>query len=205
MVYIADICYATLTSVGVGVFLSVLERIVATTDVWKEFESNEITHSVAHHLFAIDDLVERSGYARVTDVARALKISRGSASLTLKALKGRDLVVEDENKFLKLSERGQRTVDEIRAKRSIVQKFLREVLGVDSQRAEIDACKVEHLFSLETGERLLHFVSFILSDEAVAANFMRAFKNEKAICHDFSLCPVCEDECLLHIDEPSPN
>ncbi len=178
---------------------------MATTDVWKEFESNEITHSVAHHLFAIDDLVARNGYARVTDVARALRISRGSASLTLKALKVRNLVVEDENKFLKLSETGQRIIDEIRAKRSIVLKFLQDVLDVDPLQAEIDACKVEHLFSLETGERLLHFVSFALSDSPVASEFLEAFRDEKEICHDFTLCPVCETVCLLHIAEPSLN
>ena len=178
---------------------------MATTDVWKEFESNEITHSVAHHLFAIDDLVSHHGYARVTDVARALKISRGSASLTLKALRVRNLVDEDENKFLRLSNEGQRSIDEIRAKRSIVLKFLEEVLDVSPRQAEIDACKVEHLFSLETAERLLHFVSFALSDAAVTSEFLEAFHGDKEICHDLTSCPVCEDTCLLHIAEPSPN
>lgn len=178
---------------------------MATTDVWKEFESNEISHSVAHHLFAIDDLLTRSGYARVTDVARALKISRGSASLTLKALKGRDLVVEDENKFLKLSDTGQRIIDEIRAKRQIVHQFLRDVLEMDSRQAEIDACKVEHLFSLDAAERLLHFLSFALSDDPVAKAFLESYRNETDICHDLTRCPVCEDACLLHIDDAGPS
>ena len=59
------------------------------SDVWKEYESNEISHSVAHHLTAIHELMGDLGYARVSDVARALEITRGSASLTLKALKAR--------------------------------------------------------------------------------------------------------------------
>ena len=67
-------------------------------EIWKEFETNEISHSVAHHLTAIGELTAVHGYARVSDGARHLKITRGSASLTLKSLKRKDFVREDENK-----------------------------------------------------------------------------------------------------------
>jgi Mn-dependent DtxR family transcriptional regulator len=46
---------------------------------WREFERNDITHSAAHYLMAIDALREEYGYARVTDVADMLKVSRGAA------------------------------------------------------------------------------------------------------------------------------
>ncbi len=145
------------------------------SDVWKEYESNEISHSVAHHLAAIHELMGDQGYARVSDVARALEITRGSASLTLKALKARGLVLEDRNKFLKLSEEGRGIVDLILAKRTIVRKFLNEVLKLDEHQAEVDACKVEHLLSAQTGEQLFHFVRFLLSDDPIARQFLAAF------------------------------
>ncbi len=172
---------------------------MTSSDVWKAFEDNEITHSVAHHLAAISELAEQHGYARVSDVARYLDITRGSASLTLKALKQKQYVLEDQNKFLRLSEEGQRIVDMVLAKRAIVRKFLKDVLHVGERQAEIDACKVEHLLSLETGEKLLHFVSFLLSDTLMAHQFLEAFWNEKELCHDLEQCPICEDECLLHM------
>ena len=99
-------------------------------EIWKEFEHNEISHSVAHHLTAIGELMSENGYARVSDVARHLDITRGSASLTLKALKQKDLVREDGNKFLKLSEEGQQIVDIIQAKRRVFRTFLEDVLKV---------------------------------------------------------------------------
>ena len=145
------------------------------SDVWKEYESNEISHSVAHHLTAIHELMGDQGYARVSDVARALEITRGSASLTLKALKARGLVVEDHNKFLKLSDDGRRIVDSILAKRAVVRKFLNEVLKLDEHQAEVDACKVEHLLSAQTGEQLLYFVHFLLSDAPAAQQFLAEF------------------------------
>ena len=170
-----------------------------SSNVWKAFEANEITHSVAHHLAAISELAEQQGYARVSDVARHLDITRGSASLTLKALKQKHFVLEDQNKFLRLSEEGQRIVDMVLAKRAIVRKFLRDVLQVEAQQAEVDACKVEHLLSEETSEKLLHFVRFLLEDHTVARQFLLAFWGEKALCHDLEDCPICEEECLMNL------
>ena len=128
-----------------------------TEDVWKAFAENEITHSGAHHLLAIHDLVSDRGYARVTDVARFLDITTGSASTNLKSLKSRGLVEEDDNKFLKLTSKGQKLAQAILTKRKILREFFTSVLGVASDQAEIDACKTEHLLSMETTSKMAKF------------------------------------------------
>ena len=56
-------------------------------EIWKEFEHNEITHSGAHYLMTIHALIEDHGYARVSDVARNMHITPGSASIMIKSLK----------------------------------------------------------------------------------------------------------------------
>ena len=173
-----------------------------TTEVWREFEQNVISHSAAHHLMAIDGLLRTHGYARVTDVARALGITRGSASITLKALKDRGLVEEDLNKFLQLSQLGTSLAQQIQSRRIILIKFMRDVLHVSSEQAEIDACKIEHLISGETGEQLLIFLKFLFSNDEKAKAYLDAFHNYKTACHDITQCPVCEDECLLSDSDP---
>ena len=75
---------------------------------WREFDQNPVSHSAAHHLTAIQQLLEDQGYARVSDVARKLGITRGSVSVSLKGLRQRGLVVEDQHKHLGLSDEGQR-------------------------------------------------------------------------------------------------
>ena len=148
---------------------------MAAGEVWKEYESNEISHSVAHHLAAIGELTIQHGYARVSDVARHLQITRGSASLTLKALRQKNYVLEDENKFLRLSPEGKKIVDGILAKRKIVRTFLNDVLKIDERQAEIDACKVEHLLSEETTDTLLRFLEHLLYDQEVPRSFREAY------------------------------
>lgn len=51
-----------------------------SNQVWKEFEENSISHSVAHYLLAIDALKADNGYARSIDIARELDITPGSCS-----------------------------------------------------------------------------------------------------------------------------
>jgi DtxR family Mn-dependent transcriptional regulator len=126
-------------------------------EVWKEFGENVITHSAAHHLLAILELTAERGYSRVTDVAKHLKITTGSASTNLKSLKQKGLVVEDDNRFLALSPEGQKLTEAIVQRREILQTFFINVLGVKQEQAEIDACKTEHLLSIETTQKMSKF------------------------------------------------
>ena len=123
-------------------------------DVWKQFEENSITHSQAHHLLAVMDLREQRGYARVTDVAKTLNITTGSASTNLKTLKSRNLIVEDDNRFLVLTAEGDAVARAVIARKKLFQRFLIDVLKVAPEQAEIDACKTEHLLSAETTRKL---------------------------------------------------
>ncbi len=131
----------------------------STMDVWKEFSENVVTHSAAHHLLAILELTKKRGYARVTDVAKFLEITTGSASTNLKSLKQKGFVVEDDNRFLTLSEEGKVIAEGILNRRNVLEKFFIEVLGVTEEQAGIDACKTEHLLSAETTTKMAEFAT----------------------------------------------
>lgn len=164
---------------------------------WKEFDQNVISHSAAHHLMAIDDLVGRLGYARVSDIARQLGITRGSVSISLQPLKKAGLINQDENRHLRLSADGQALVGAIKTKRHLMQRLLAEVLGVAPDQAEIDACKLEHLVSNETARRLLSFLRFIDAQPDHGQVFLKAWRVGEPVCeHSPSACPSCAEECL---------
>ena len=135
----------------------------STMDVWKEFNENVVTHSAAHHLLAILELSKTRGYARVTDVAKFLEITTGSASTNLKNLKQKGFVVEDDNRFLALSEVGQKIAEGILQRRTILENFFIEILGVSEEQAGIDACKTEHLLSGETTSKMAEYANTLKS------------------------------------------
>jgi Mn-dependent DtxR family transcriptional regulator len=166
-------------------------------ETWKEFEANELTHSAAHHLLAIYAVGSKyGGWARVSDIARQLDITRGSVSINLRALKKRGWVKTDEHHMVALSAKGTTIVQVILAKRVVVKAFLVNVLGVPETQAEIDSCKVEHLLSDESGHRLVQFMRFLSSD-ATTKNVVTRFREFERDCPDSRACDVCQGRCLL--------
>ena len=172
-------------------------------EVWKEFEQNPITHSVAHHLVAIAELLEAYGYARVSDVARLLEITRGSVSVTLKGLKQRGLVTEDERRFIGLSGQGRAIAQSIQAKKRVMKKLFVEVLGVAEEQADIDTCKIEHLVSGPTTIAATRLLRFLNSGDADVDKFLQSFAKFEQACEGKPTeCPCCEDVCLItQLDE----
>ena len=168
---------------------------MSQTETWKHFEENDLTHSAAHYLMAIDALLRQQGYARVSDVARFLEVTTGSASVSLRTLKSRGLVEEDQNRFLQLSEGGAALAHRVEINRQMLITLFHEVFGVDPQAAEIDACKIEHLLSDETRERLRVFLAFMRSQTPEAEVLPEALRKFIFACPGIEECEVCEDQC----------
>ncbi len=169
--------------------------------VWKEFDDNEVTHSMAHYLMAIQELLKRQGYARVTDVARELEITPGSASVSIRALKAKGYVSEDHNRFLGLTDEGEKIAHDVHMAHKSFQVFMMDVLGVSAEQANIDSCKIEHLVSSETREKMMVFLQFVRGDNQAAKEFMKAFRSFDFTCPGAGKCELCEDnhcelECL---------
>lgn len=172
-------------------------------EVWKEFEDNPLTHSAAHYLMTIHELLATQGYARVTDIAKRMNITRGSCSISLKPLKKRGWVVEDPNKFLLLSEEGRRLALVVEQNDELLQTFFRDVLGVDPEQAEIDACKIEHLLSVESSIKLAAFIHCLRQEDAVARAFRDMLSKQSSACtQHIEDCPVCQKICLC-ADKPA--
>lgn len=166
-------------------------------ETWKEFDHNVISHSAAHHLMAVDDLIQKFGYARVSDVAKQLDITRGSVSISLGPLKKAGLILQDENRHLRLSEQGRTLVASIKTKRVLLQRLLADVLGVNAEQAEIDACKLEHLISNESARRMVSFLRFVDSNQAAARDFQAAWTRFDPTCsHSPLACPSCQTGCM---------
>lgn len=171
-------------------------------EIWKQYEDNALTHSAAHYLMTIRELIDDQGYARVTDIARQLSITRGSCSISLKPLKRRGLVVEDQNRFLRLSDEGERLAALVERNDQLLQIFFRDVLGVDAEQAEIDACKIEHLISLETSMGLAAFVECVNGGSDAVKNFLGEVRKFKSGCaNDVENCHVCQSVCFLDDQE----
>lgn len=141
-----------------------INRSLSQEKTWKYFDQNPITHSTVHYLLTIYDLLNNKGYARLTDVAKKLNITPGSCSISLKSLTKKGLVKKDENRFLRLTTKGNKFVAIVKTSRKLLLTFFIDTLQVSKKQAGIDACKIEHLLSSETLVHLDDFINSIKND-----------------------------------------
>ncbi|MBN2355465.1 metal-dependent transcriptional regulator [candidate division KSB1 bacterium] len=143
---------------------------------WKKYEQDALSHSSIHHCLAVHFLRNKYGYARGSDIARYLDISRGSVSITLNKLKHKGYIVEDDNKFYQLTDRGQELVNSVLSKRRITDRFFKSVLQLPDHIAEVDGCKIEHLLSEQTCAKLISLMEYFSSDHKEAEAFRKGFE-----------------------------
>lgn len=136
---------------------------------------NDLTHSMVHYLLAIHKLKETKGYARVTDIANEMGLTKGSVSTALNNLKKRELVLEDESKFLSLSETGHHAVHDILSSRTLLYYFLKDIVGVSEETAHKDSCLMEHLMSDEARTKFFKFMQDLVSGEASRNRYETSF------------------------------
>ncbi len=149
---------------------------------------HDLTHSMVHYLLTIHKLKESNGYARVTDIAKEMSLTKGSVSTAVNNLKKRDLVVEDESKFLSLSSSGHEEVHNILSSRTLLYYFLKDFLGVSEEAAHKDSCLMEHLLSEETRDRFFSFMKVMSKDpskvEIETTLDLTQYSNPEEFLHD---------------------
>ncbi len=136
---------------------------------------NDLTHSMVHYLLAIHKLKETKGYARVTDIANEMGLTKGSVSTALNNLKKRELVTEDESKFLSLSDTGHHAVHDILSSRTLLYYFLKDIVGVSEETAHKDSCLMEHLMSEESRDKFFKFMQGLCNGDAKSRDFGTSF------------------------------
>lgn len=86
---------------------------------------------------------EKYGYIRSIDVARYLGVTKPSVSYATKRLRENGYIVMSRDGLITLTEKGMDIASNTLNRHHVLTAFL-EGLGVDSETAEEDACKIEH-------------------------------------------------------------
>ena len=105
------------------------------------------------YLEAILVLHKKMGIVRSVDVARHMEMSKPSVCVAVNTLKEGGFLTMDENHFLHLTDVGREVAEQIYERHCFFTERL-IALGVDPKTAEADACRIEHVISTESFERL---------------------------------------------------
>lgn len=120
-----------------------------------------LSSNMEDYLEAIATLKKQIGVARVKDIGRLLNVKNSSVTAALNTLSDAGLVRHERYGYADLTEQGEVLARDVIARHDTLVTFLTTILGVDSQVAEVDACRMEHSMSKEGFERLAKFIDFV--------------------------------------------
>lgn len=109
----------------------------------------KIQQSAEDYLETMLMLEEKYGYIRSIDIAKHLGVTKPSVSYAVKRLKESGYINMESNGPITLAPPGRKIATRIYQRHKALTTFL-ELLGVDPEQAEEDACKIEHVISHDT-------------------------------------------------------
>ena len=96
----------------------------------------------------------RNGTIRAVDIANELGYSKTSVTRAMGVLKKAGLVDQELYGTIQLTEAGRKRANEIYDRHVLIKEFLMTVLSLDARTAETDACRIEHIVSQTTIDRI---------------------------------------------------
>lgn len=106
-------------------------------------------------------LKNRYGYVRSIDIAKELNYSKPSVSRAVSILKEDGYITNDPHGMILLTDKGMAIAENIYDRHKTLAKYL-VYLGVSEETAQTDACRMEHVISEETLQKIKeHLHSFI--------------------------------------------
>ena len=105
------------------------------------------------YLEAILVLQKKQGMVRSVDVARYMEVSKPSVCHAVATLRDGGFLTMDEDHFLHLTDVGREVAERTYERHCFFTEQL-IAAGVDPKTAEADACRIEHIISDESFDRL---------------------------------------------------
>lgn len=116
----------------------------------------QLLESGEMYLETIYVLSQNQNYVRSIDVANYTGYSKPSVSRAVNLLKDNGYISIDDDGHIRLEKRGLEVAANIYERHTILTKMLCKI-GVSEETAAADACKMEHVISNETFERIKEY------------------------------------------------
>lgn len=133
--------------------------------------------SMEDYLEAIANLYRDEKVVKVRQLSRTLNVKMPSVTAALERLSEEGLVIHKQYGDIKLTPEGDRAAQDVIRRHRALSRFFTEGLDINKEIAEEDACKIEHVISPITLERIIKFIEFIEACPLGADNFPKRYRH----------------------------
>jgi DtxR family Mn-dependent transcriptional regulator len=121
------------------------------------------TASTEDYLKVIKLLARERDTVRVSDISQILNFKAPSVSQALTRLTKAGLVKHKRYAGVELTDKGDIIARDVNMRHDTIRRFLAEILNLDPDIAEQDACGMEHALSTDSLKQLVKFIEFLTS------------------------------------------
>jgi Mn-dependent DtxR family transcriptional regulator len=107
---------------------------------------DKLSFTLESYLDAVYELSADNG-ARLTDVARRMNVTKPTASAAMTTLAKKHLIENGRYQHIRLTESGEKMAKIVMRKHEVIRRFFSEMLNLDDETADADACAIEHIIS----------------------------------------------------------
>lgn len=137
----------------------------------------KLSKAMEQYLETIYEIEKGGNIANVTDIAAARGVKSPSVTYVLKKLSDLKLVNRERyNREVSLTKKGRMIAQRLERTHQTLRWFF-EMIGIDSEVANDDACEIEHIVRPETVDKLTDFVEWVQSTPK-AAKYLSEFQSE---------------------------
>ena len=162
----------------------------------------KLSASLQDYLKIIYGVSQRKKYARIRDIAREKNVSMPSATEAMRKLSKLGLIEYHAYEFIQLTERGKGLAHYIFNIHHFLARFLVDILNLNPEKAESEACKLEHSLDIETLERMVLLYQYLTSCPKVNHSLVKDFRECLVSCEEKNGVPeICRD-CFVKTQFP---
>lgn len=136
------------------------------------------TPSMEDHIEQIYLLIDKKGYARVSDIAEALSVLPSSVTKMVQKLDKDDYLVYERYRGLSLTPKGMKLGKRLVDRHSLLEKLLR-LIGVDEELIYNDVEGIEHHLSWNSIDRIADLIQ-VLEENPDIIQKLEALKKHQA-------------------------
>lgn len=163
---------------------------------------DQITSTMEDYLETIFQLNKEKGGIRVKKIAKKMGVKMPTVTNMIKTLSDKGFIDYEKHEYLELTKKGLKVGREIEKKHIVISSFLTDILKIDPETADEEACKMEHGMSPETLSRLTKFIEFVQACPRTGDSWLNyfeeycqnGFKPEKCKEHMKKFTVDCDSE-----------
>ena len=110
------------------------------------------------YLENVYELCMSGGSTRLSDIALRMNVTKASANNAMNVLSKLGLVENERYREIRLTPEGKHLAIVLANKHSILCQLFTDVIGIDPEVADADACAIEHVISPEAIEQIDEFL-----------------------------------------------